>query len=281
MLKQYYVIKKILNNNVVISENEDKKEIIIMGLGIGFGKHVHDLVDSKKIYKIYELRNNAYKNRFESLVEEIPFECFQLTENIITYAQDELHQQFKDGLVLSLADHIHFAVTQIKNHETRVTLPLEEIKLFYKDEYEVAKYAVQMINEFYHIELDTTEAASIAFHFINGNINQNEEDINTILSGTKTILGIIESSLGIELNESNPGFYRLVIHLKYFIKRVIIEKQECDDRFDAVFFNENDERFKVIKKCLDNIESYLYETYSYKMDSAERLYLTIHITRIL
>ena len=45
--------------------------------------------------------------------------------------------------------------------------------------------------------------------------------------------------------------------------------------------NENDERFKVIKKCLDNIESYLYETYSCKMDSAERLYLTIHITRIL
>ena len=281
MVKQYYVIKKVLNNNVVISENEDKKEIIIMGSGIGFGKHVHDLVDSKKIYKIYELRNNAYKNRFESLVEEIPFECFQLTENIIAYAQDELHQQFKDGLVLSLADHIHFAVTQIKNHETRVTLSLEEIKLFYKDEYKVAKQAVQMINEFYHIELDTTEAASIAFHFINGNINQNEEDINTILSGTKTILGIIESSLGIELNESNPGFYRLVIHLKYFIKRVIIEKQEWDNRFDAAFFNENDERFKVIKKCLDNIESYLYETYSYKMDSAERLYLTIHITRIL
>lgn len=48
MVKQYYVIKKVLNNNVVISENEDKKEIIIMGSGIGFGKHVHDLVDSIK-----------------------------------------------------------------------------------------------------------------------------------------------------------------------------------------------------------------------------------------
>lgn len=51
MVKQYYVIKKVLNNNVVISENEDKKEIIIMGSGIGFGKHVHDLVDSKKSIK--------------------------------------------------------------------------------------------------------------------------------------------------------------------------------------------------------------------------------------
>lgn len=281
MEKQYYVIKKILNNNVVISENQNKKEIIIMGSGIGFGKHVHDLVDSRKIYKIYELRNNAYKNRFEKLVEEIPFECFQLTESIIAYAQDELHQQFKDGLILTLADHIHFAVTQIKNHETRATLSLDEIKLFYKDEYKVAKHAVQMINDFYNIHLESTEAASIAFHFIMGSTNQNEEDISIILKGTKDIIEIIENSLGIELNESNPGFSRLVIHLKYFIKRVIIEKQECDDRFDAAFFNENDERFKAIKKCLDNIEAYLEKTYSYKMDSSERLYLIIHITRIL
>lgn len=281
MLKQYYVIKKILNNNVVISENEDKKEIIIMGSGIGFGKHVHDLVDSKKIYKIYELRNNAYKNRFEKLVEEIPFECFQLTESIIEYAQNELHQNFKDGLVLTLADHIHFAVTQIQNHQTRVTLSLDEIKLFYQDEYKVAKHAVKMIEEFYNIHLEPTEAASIAFHFIMGNKEQNEADINVILKGTRDILDIIEESLGIELNETNPNFYRLVIHLKYFIKRVIIEKQECKDAFGAALFNEKDERFKIIKNCLDNIEKYLKKTYGYDMDSSERLYLFIHITRIL
>lgn len=281
MEKRYYVIKKVLNNNVVISENQNKQEIIIMGSGIGFGKHVHDLVDSKKIYKIYELRNNAYKNRFEKLVEEIPFECFQLTENIITYAQDELHQTFKDGLILTLADHIHFAVMQIQNHETRATLSLDEIKLFYKDEYKVAKHAVEMINEFYHIHLESNESASIAFHLIIGSTNQNEKDIEIILKGTKDILEIIEKSLGIELKETNQGFYRLVIHLKYFMKRVIIEKQECDDRFDAAFFNENDEQFKRIKKCLDNIEVYLENTYSYKLDSSERLYLTIHITRIL
>lgn len=51
MEKRYYVIKKVLNNNVVISENQNKQEIIIMGSGIGFGKHVHDLVDSKKSIK--------------------------------------------------------------------------------------------------------------------------------------------------------------------------------------------------------------------------------------
>lgn len=103
-------------------------------------------------------------------------------------------------------------------------MSLDEIKLFYKDEYKVAKHAVEMINDFYHIHLESNESASIAFHLIIGSTNQNEKDIEIILKGTKDILEIIEKSLGIELKETNQGFYRLVIHLKYFMKRVIIEK---------------------------------------------------------
>lgn len=281
MGKQYYVIKKVLNNNVVISENANKKEIIVMGSGIGFGKHVHDLVDTKKILKIYELRNNAYKNRFEELLEEIPFDCFELTEKIIDYASNELHQNFKDGLILSLADHINFAVTQNKRHETRVTLASEEIRMFYKDEYRVASRAVDMINDFYHIQLDANEATTIAYHLIMGSTNQNAEDINVIVQGTKDILKIIEDSLGIKLDPSRQGYSRLLIHLKYFMKRVIIDKQTSNDTFETALFNENDERFIRISKCLDEIQKYLKESYNYELDSAERLYLIIHITRIL
>ncbi len=281
MNKHYYLIKKVLNNNVVISENANHKEVIVMGSGIGFGKHVHDVVDNKKILKIYELRNNAYKNRFEELLEEIPFECFELTEEIIDYASEELHQTFKDGLILTLADHINFAVTQNKKHETRVTLASEEIRMFYKDEYRVASHAVDMINEFYHIQLETSEATTIAYHLIMGSTNQNAEDINVIVQGTKDILKIIENSLGIKLDPSRQGYNRLLIHLKYFMKRVIVDKQTSSDTFETALFNENDERFIRISKCLDEIQKYLKESYDYELDSAERLYLIIHITRIL
>ncbi len=281
MNKHYYLIKKVLNNNVVISENANHKEVIVMGSGIGFGKHVHDVVDTKKILKIYELRNNAYKNRFEELLEEIPFECFELTEKIIDYASSELHQTFKDGLILTLADHINFAVTQNKNHETRVTLASEEIRMFYQDEYRVALKAVEMINDFYHTDLQSGEATTIAYHLIMGSTNQNAEDINVIVQGTKDILKIIETSLGIHLDPSRQGYNRLLIHLKYFMKRVIVDKQTSTDTFETALFNENDERFIRISKCLDEIQTYLKESYDYDLDSAERLYLIIHITRIL
>ena len=42
------IIKKVLNNNVVLSE-KDNHEIVIMGKGIAFGKRVGDLLDKDKI----------------------------------------------------------------------------------------------------------------------------------------------------------------------------------------------------------------------------------------
>lgn len=276
-----YVIKKILNNNVVISQDKEKREIIIMGAGIGFGKHIRDVVNPEKILKIYELRSSAFKNKFEALAAEIPFECFQLTEKIITYAENELHQKLKDGLVLALADHIHFAVKQMQDGQQRASLMNEEIRRLYRDEYNVGTGAVKMINDFYHVELLPHEAASIAFHLINAESDNRGGDINTILTGTNEILRIIEDTMGIKFRKDSHGYSRLVIHLKYFMKRVIIERDDCKEQFDSVLFNESDEQFISVKKCLDKVNDYLKEKYGYELMEAERIYLLLHITRVL
>lgn len=281
MTKHYYVIKKILNNNVVISQNNEKREIIIMGSGIGFGKHVRDVVDPSKILKVYELRNSAFENRFKTLADEIPFECFQLTEKIIAYCEKHLPQKFKDGLVLALADHIHFAVEQVKRGEQRVPLMNEEIRRLYRDEYEAGLEAVRMINDFYHVNLLPYEAASIAFHLVNAQLNNDENDMSIILKGTDQILKIIEKTLAIELDEDSQAYARLVIHLKYFMKRVIIERKPHKDDFGTALFNENDERFIKINECLKNIGAYLKENYDYEPGGAERVYLIIHIANVL
>ena len=56
-------IKKVLNNNVVIAQN-DNEETILMGLGLGFGKKAGEVVEDKKIEKIFrsdfEVQSSAY-----------------------------------------------------------------------------------------------------------------------------------------------------------------------------------------------------------------------------
>ena len=50
--------KKVLNNNVVIAQN-DNEETILMGLGLGFGKKAGEVVEDKKIEKIFKVRYNG------------------------------------------------------------------------------------------------------------------------------------------------------------------------------------------------------------------------------
>ena len=52
-------IKKILNNNAIISENDQTEEIIITGKDIAFGKKAGDLIDRDKIEKTFILKKTC------------------------------------------------------------------------------------------------------------------------------------------------------------------------------------------------------------------------------
>ncbi|WZU01128.1 hypothetical protein MGH68_16905 [Erysipelothrix sp. D19-032] len=45
------IIVKVINNNLVISENDDKQEVILMGKGLGYQKKIGDVVDDSTIEK--------------------------------------------------------------------------------------------------------------------------------------------------------------------------------------------------------------------------------------
>lgn len=46
-------IIKVINNNVISSEDDKGKEIVVMGKGIGFGKKAGEEIDETKIEKKY------------------------------------------------------------------------------------------------------------------------------------------------------------------------------------------------------------------------------------
>ena len=48
------IILKVFNNNSVVALNENRQDVILTGSGVGFQRKVGDIVDEKKIEKIYE-----------------------------------------------------------------------------------------------------------------------------------------------------------------------------------------------------------------------------------
>lgn len=279
MKNKYYRINKILNNNA-IEILENGTEIIIIGNGVGFNHKVNDYITMKENYKLYTLQNNLLKIQFKALLNEIPFKCIELTQEIIDMAKTDLNRNFNQGLLVSLSDHINFVSKNYLKGYGSYSLVSEEIKRFYHEEYEVGLKALDLINRYYQINLNKKEASAIAFHLINAEFNNNVSKTTSILKSIDDILNIIEANLGLELPEDSLYYSRLVIHLKFFMQRVI--KGESDDEnFEKLIISAKSDINKKIGITLDSIERYLNEKFDYVLSEAERFYLLVHISRII
>ena len=279
MKNKYYRINKILNNNA-IEILENGTEIIIIGNGVGFNHKVNDYITMKENYKLYTLQNNLLKIQFKALLNEIPFKCIELTQEIIDMAKTDLNRNFNQGLLVSLSDHINFVSKNYLKGYGSYSLVSEEIKRFYHEEYEVGLKALDLINRYYQINLNKKEASAIAFHLINAEFNNNVSKTTSILKSIDDILNIIEANLGLELPEDSLYYSRLVIHLKFFMQRVI--KGESDDEnFEKLIISAKSDINKKIGITLDSIERYLNEEFDYVLSEAERFYLLVHISRLI
>ena len=273
-------IKKILNNSAIISENDQKDEIIITGKGIAFGKKAGDLIDSEKVEKTFILKHDETSEKFKLLLEDIPVDYVSISYDIIEYAKNILNVQFNDFIYVILTDHLNFAIKRHKENISYVNALRWEIKKFYPKEYEVGLKALEFINDELGIKFSEDEAANIALHFVNARINTKSEIGETIqfVKVTQDILNIIKYTFGIELDESSLSYERFMTHLKFFFQRIKKNTQMNDD--NDFIYQEIRKKYTKAYECAEKIENYFFKTYKRKLSKEEKTYLAIHIQRI-
>ena len=159
-------ILKIMNNNAVASKDDTDREIIVLGKGIGFKKHINDEIDETSIEKIFRLPD-ASKGQFEKLVEEIPYEYVKYSDEVIQYASNVLGRKLNKNIYITLTDHLNFAIERQKQGVHFKNALLWEIKKFYQEEYKIGLKAIELIKNEENIELPIDEAGFIALHIVN------------------------------------------------------------------------------------------------------------------
>ena len=162
---QILIVDKIVNNNIVIAKDFRGREVVAIGKGVGFRKRKNEAVHRSEIMKTYVLLDKVDSGVL-TLFEEIQFEVIETSQKIIDYAQEKLNVKFNVNLLMSLSDHINFALIQYRQGNHVPKLVNEEVKRFYKEEYHIGEIAVQMINERFQILFPKDEATAIAFHLI-------------------------------------------------------------------------------------------------------------------
>lgn len=107
-------IKKIINNNILCALDEKGNELIVTGRGIGFQRHRGEMIDPSAVERTYRMEEKTGQRKLQDLVEKIPVEHLNLTEDLIVYIKSQIPQKLNESLLITLADHISFNILVIR-----------------------------------------------------------------------------------------------------------------------------------------------------------------------
>lgn len=271
-------IIKVFNNNIVAAITPNKKEALLTGAGLGFKKKIGDSVDESKISKYYYMQNKKM-NRLYQLLESTPVLYLEIAEAIVEKAKNVLKKDVDESVLAALTDHIYFAVERQKQGNYLPNLIQTETKVLYATEFSIGLWSLHYIQAKTGIQLMEDEAGYIAIHILNATVQANE-DIAETITFIKDVVDVIENSLDIQIQRESLDYYRMTTHLKYFYQRMMkTEKKEFHDVVDmhALLLNKHEK----MEDCITRIEQMLQEEYDYPCSIEEKVYLMMHILKIL
>lgn len=272
-------IEKVYNNNVVQAVDKQGQELIVMGKGLGFQKKTGDSLEPDRIEKTFVLQNSLQSTDMHEILKTISQEELSIINQIIRRAEEVLETSFELSLYLALGDHLHYTLER-----SRQGLPLQnplswEVRKFYPKEYQLGLEALTLIEDELGEKLETSEASSIALHFVNaqknGMLGQDTYAISKIVT---QILDIVRLHYGHEMDENDISYHRFITHVQYFAQRVVSGLIQGVN--DAFLYEQVQTNYPQAFACTKKIQAYVRAAYEFDMSQDEQVYLTIHIQRL-
>ena len=278
-----YKIVRVVSNNFVISKDEDDKEIIVRGLGIGFSKSQGDIIPKEKVEKIYRMDTPRQINHLTQLVENMPLDYITVCTQIIETVHLNLGKRLSQNIYITLTDHICFALERKKTGLEYKNEMLWEIKNFYPSEYAQGELAIAIVKEKLGVELSEDEAGFIALHFVNAELETGMSDMLNITKMIQGIVDIIERYYKIKLDQESLDYGRFITHLKFLGQRIFKKQimQENDSDFTKMIRNLIQEKYPKDFLCAKRIQSYIQGHFGHLLSNAEMFFLMTHLGKLM
>ena len=130
-------VVKVLNNSLVLALDEQGREIILMGKGIGFHKASGYEFGADEVEKVFVLRDRSITRSIIRLAAETDSVYFEIGKNVIDYAIETFHMKLLDHIYLSLTDHLAFAVRRVEKEIIVPNFYTQDMQHFNPNEYHV------------------------------------------------------------------------------------------------------------------------------------------------
>lgn len=254
---------------------DDGKEKIAIGSGVGFNKMKNDVLSGNTVEKYFVLAENV---KFEQLLERIPEEHYIVTEEIIKYAEKILQIDLNDHLRIVLTDHLSFAIERQKEGIVLKNKLMYEIKVLYRQEFEIGLWAIEHINKKLGIVMPVDEAAFIALYIHTTKLKGG--DIHQIVRQTTILNDMVETikkQLGITFFEKDIAYDRLVTHLHFAMIR---STQSNMHTMDKDMLEMIQSKYPFSFTCATKVAEQLEATHKINLPIEELGYIALHIERL-
>lgn len=249
-----------------------------MGSGIGFGKKKGDAADETRIDKIFYMEDESALARFKNLLSNLPMEYVQVSNEIISFAKEELGTKLNENVYITLTDHISFALERFQHNMLFRNALHSEIKRFYTAEYEIGIRALKLIEEKTGIRLPEDEASSIAIHLVNAEFDFKMRDTWNMTDLIGRMFDVIVSYFPMLEGESLEKDW-LLSELKFMAHRILLLKpsrEKGDARLAAFMEQSCADAVKIAQAVAASVQAEC----GLKVTEEEQLYLAVFLKRV-
>jgi len=271
-------VYKSINNNIVSAFDSNGREVVVIGKGIGFKAREGMPIPKEKISKVFVMGSQDNLDRLKDLFAHLQKEYIEITDEILTYAKQELNKKINENAYFTLADHISFAVARMKEGVVFQNILTAEVRRFYSKEFQVGLHAIKLIKQKLYIDMPEDEATSIALHILSAQYDISLSDGFKAAELLGWIINVVAKHAGNRIDTENYYSERFITHLKYLIQR-IIRKEPPPAGDDWIYDMLKIHCPKEIDFC-ETIAAEILEMHQYELRKHEVGYMALHIKRI-
>ena len=147
----------------------------------------------------------------------------ELGEEIIAEAERRLDKKLNDTVYISLIDHVHTSIVRFLEGVTVKNVLLWDIRRFYKEEFKIGLWALELIQEKCKVMLPEDEAGFIALHLANAQMDQ--ESMHNMYEITRIIqevVNLVKYYFKIDFHEDDVYYFRFITHLKFLDRKSVV-----------------------------------------------------------
>lgn len=272
------ILKKI-NNNVALASTDAGGEVVVFGRGVGFHDMPYELEDESVIQRIFRDVDQKSIDGFEGISDEVLIAA----SDIVAMADEALDCKLAGNLVISLADHLQYAVERA-GEGISIQNPLShEVAFVYPRETDLGRRALEVVRDRLGADLPESEVTSIALHLVNAEVDGmgSAQDMDLVMKSTVILeraTQIIEGQLGQKLDRTSYAYVRFVAHLRFLIRRLM--RGSCKETENSGLFRQAARDFPDAYRCAAGFNEYLKREYNWSCSDDEMLYLMMHVNRL-